>query len=165
MIAPVLAFTAEEIWGFMPHKASHDVESIVFNEMPKVSGNKFDNDFIVRWTRLHEIRNDVKMALEQSRAAKFIGGSLDAEVTLFCSDNDEFEKLKTETAELATLFIVSKVNIIGEGQGQFKGLSGISLTVGRAGGEKCARCWVYSDSVGGDDKHPTLCVRCSKFVE
>ncbi len=165
MIAPVLAFTSDEIWSYMPHCASHDLKSILFNEMPKVSGQSFDSDFTGNWARLHEIRDDVKMALEQSRAAKFIGSSLDAEVTLYCADKDEFEKFKAETEELATLFIVSKVNVNSSGEGQFKGLSGISLTVGRAGGEKCARCWVYSDTVGSDDMHPTLCARCAKSVE
>ena len=82
MIAPVLAFTADEIWGYMPHRASHDTRAVMFNEMPEVSGKTFDSAFLQRWARILEIRDDVKMALEQSRAAKFIGGSLDAEVTL-----------------------------------------------------------------------------------
>jgi isoleucyl-tRNA synthetase len=165
MIAPVLAFTADEIWSFMPHRTSHDVESVVFNEMPEVSGHSFDSEFTGRWARLHEIRDDVKMALEQSRAAKFIGGSLDAEVTIFCPDAGEYEKLKAETDELASLFIVSNVKVNNDGEGQFKGVSGISVTVGRAGGEKCARCWVYSDTVGSDENNPTLCARCAKIVE
>jgi isoleucyl-tRNA synthetase len=165
MVAPVLAFTGDEIWGFMPHRASHDTHGVMFNEMPQQSGRSFDSEFTQRWARLHEIRDDVKMVLEQSRAAKFIGGSLDAKVTLYCGDAAEYQKLKAETDELASLFIVSKVEVLNDGEGQFKGASGISLTVGRADGEKCARCWVYSDTVGSDDNHPTLCARCADIVK
>ncbi|HEX2937484.1 MAG TPA: isoleucine--tRNA ligase [Ruminiclostridium sp.] len=164
MIAPVLAFTSEEIWSFMPHKASHDKNSVIFNDMPKASGRTYDSAFKDRWTRLHEIRDDVKMALEQARAAKFIGGSLDAQITLFVSDAAEYEKLKAETSDLAALFIVSKVNVEQGGEGKFKGESGISLTVERASGEKCSRCWVYSDTVGKDSEHPELCSRCAEIV-
>jgi isoleucyl-tRNA synthetase len=165
MIAPVVVFTAEEIWNFMPHKSSHDTRSVMFNDMPKASGRHYDEEFIERWACLHAIRDDVKMALEQSRAAKLIGGSLDANVTLYCSDSAEYEKLSKETQQLAALFIVSKVEVLNDGEGQFKGESGITLTVSRAGGKKCARCWEYSDTVGADENYPTLCARCADIVK
>ena len=165
MIAPILAFTSEEIWSYMPHKASHDKGSVLFNEMPEVSGRVYESDFKDRWTRLHQIRDDVKMALEQARAAKIIGGSLDAQVTLFVPDEKEFEKLKAEQSDLAALFIVSKVNIEKDGEGKFKGETGISLTVDHAAGEKCSRCWVYSETVGKDHDHPSLCSRCAEIVK
>jgi isoleucyl-tRNA synthetase len=165
MIAPVLAFTADEIWSFMPHCDEHDKTSVMFNQMPESSGRSFDAEFADRWERLHMIRDDVKMALEQARASKFIGGSLDAEVKLFCSDEAEYESLNAQVEVLATLFIVSKVSIYKDGEGKHKGASGISVTIERAGGEKCARCWVYSDSVGSDSTHPTLCSRCAEIVE
>lgn len=165
MIAPILAFTAEEIWSFMPHRASSDAKSVMFNEMPKVSGHSFDAEFTSHWDRLHEIRDDVKMALEQARASKFIGGSLDAEAVIYCSDVAEYEKLSKLTNELAALFIVSSVKVCSEGEGKFKGQSGITITIERAAGEKCARCWVYSDTVGSNADHPTLCARCAKIVQ
>lgn len=164
MIAPILVFTADEIWSYMPHKASHDPQSVMFNDMPKVSGKSFDSEFNDRWNRLLAIRSDVKMALEQARAAKTIGSSLDAEVTLYCSDENEYNKLKDEADELKSLFIVSKVTVLNDGEGQYKGESGVTLTVGRASGEKCARCWTYSDTVGSDKDHPTLCARCASIV-
>lgn len=164
MIAPILVFTADEIWSYMPHKASHDPQSVMFNDMPKVSGKSFDIEFNDRWNRLLAIRSDVKMALEQARAAKTIGSSLDAEVTLYCSDENEYNKLKDEADELKSLFIVSKVTVLNDGEGQYKGESGVTLTVGRASGEKCARCWTYSDTVGSDKDHPTLCARCASIV-
>jgi len=133
--------------------------------MPEVSGRVYESDFKDRWTRLHQIRDDVKMALEQARAAKIIGGSLDAQVTLFVPDEKEFEKLKAEQSDLAALFIVSKVNIEKDGEGKFKGETGISLTVDHAAGEKCSRCWVYSETVGKDHDHPSLCSRCAEIVK
>lgn len=164
MIAPILAFTAEEIWSFMPHRSSHDTGSVMFNQIPEVSGRTYDKEFVSQWERLHEIRDDAKLALEQARAAKFIGGSLDAKLTLFVQDENEFETLKSKTSDLAAIFIVSKVCVEKGGVGKFKGESGISFTVDRADGEKCSRCWVYSDTVGQNSEHPTLCSRCAKIV-
>lgn len=164
MIAPILVFTADEIWSYMPHRAGENTESVMFNDMPKVSGNTFCDEFTGRFARLLAIRGDAKLALEQARASKLIGSPLDASLSLYCSDSKEFEKLSGETDELAALFIVSKVKVFAEGEGKFKGDSGISLTVDHAEGEKCARCWVYSDTVGSDEEHPTLCARCAHIV-
>lgn len=164
MLAPILVFTADEIWNFMPHKKDHNPEEIMFNDMPEVSGETFEPANKERFAQLMAIRNDVKLALEQARAAKVIGSSLDAEVTLFCDDKEKYDKLNGETDELASLFIASKVKVLNSGEGEFKGETGISVTVKHAEGEKCARCWIYSDTVGQDPNHPTLCSRCAHIV-
>ena len=84
---------------------------------------------------------------------------------MYCNDAAEYKKLKDGTQELAALFIVSKVNGFRlTARDNIRATSGITLTVGRAGGEKCARCWVYSDTVGNDKNHPTLCARCAHIV-
>ena len=164
MIAPILAFTSEEIWGYLPHTAGQDTESVFFNDLPQPSGETFDADFIARWERIHALRDDVKKALENARAAKTIGGSLEAEVTLHCG-GELLDFVRSVEAELPTVFIVSSVRILPDGGGEYKGeLEGLSVGVARAQGEKCERCWVYSKTVGEDAKHPTLCSRCAGIV-
>ena len=163
LIAPILSFTSDEIWKFMPHYASDDVRNVVLNDFPEASG-KVDNDFIARWEKIHTIRDDVKKALEVARTAKVIGASLEGAVTVYAT-GDSLAFLKSCEDILATVFIVSSVEIVeGEG-GEHKGDSGIGVTVAHAKGEKCERCWSFSETVGEDAEHPTLCARCRAIVK
>jgi len=164
MIAPILAFTAEEIWSYIPRAKGDNEQSVSLNEMPRPSGEGFDEAFTQRWERIHVLRDDVKKALELARAAKEIGGSLEAQVTLFC-DGELSDFVKSVESELAAAFIVSSVRIENGGRGQYSGeVEGLSITVAPAHGEKCERCWIYSETVGNDHDHPTLCGRCSGIV-
>lgn len=164
MLAPILAFTAEEIWSYLPHTASHDKASVLFNEIPAPSGNHYDEAFIEKWERIHALREDVKKALELARAAKVIGSSLEAKVTIICG-GELFDFVKSVEPELATAFIVSQVVIASEGEGEYKGdIEGLSVTVSHADGEKCERCWSYGGGVGSHADHPTLCDRCAGIV-
>ena len=146
----------------MPHRSSDDKRNVIFNSMPAVEANK-DANLIARWDRIHEIRDDVKKALENARAAKVIGASLEAEVTLYATgENKEF--VDSVADALKDVFIVSAVNIVdGEG-GELKGETGIGVTVKHASGHKCERCWSYSDTVGTVCEHPTICARCAEVV-
>ena len=163
LIAPILSFTSDEIWKFMPHYASDDVRNVVLNDFPEASG-KVDADFIARWEKIHAIRDDVKKALEVARTAKVIGASLEGAVTVYAT-GDSLAFLKSCEDILATVFIVSSVEIVeGEG-GEHKGDSGIGVTVAHAKGEKCERCWSFSETVGEDAEHPTLCARCRAIVK
>jgi isoleucyl-tRNA synthetase len=164
MITPILAFTAEEIWGYIPHAKGHVVESVCFNPLLGPSGVVFDEDFVRRWERIHELRDDVKKALELARASKEIGGSLEAEVVL-CCDGELYDFIASVEGELQAAFIVSSVRLEKGGKGQFSGeVEGLTVTVKPAEGEKCERCWTYSGTVGHDAAHPTLCKRCSGIV-
>ncbi len=162
LIAPILAFTSEEIWKFMPHKSSHNTESILFNDMPKYNED-IDAELMVRWDKIHQIRDDVKKALENARSEKVIGASLDAELTVY-ADGEMYDFLST-IPELATIFIVSKANLVKGGEGEYKGEQPISVTVRHADGNKCSRCWMYSDSVGTNEEHPNLCARCAEVLK
>jgi isoleucyl-tRNA synthetase len=147
----------------MPHYASDDVRNVVLNDFPEASG-KVDNDFIARWEKIHAIRDDVKKALEIARTAKVIGASLEGAVTVYAT-GDELAFLKSCEDMLATLFIVSSVEIVEGDGGEHKGDSGIGVTVTHAEGEKCERCWSFSKTVGEDSEHPTLCARCRAIVK
>lgn len=83
LLAPVIVFTAEEIWKFMPHYDSDDTASVMFSEMPKVSDKYVDDALEAKWDSIIAVRNDVNRALEPMRNAKVIGKSLDAEVTVY----------------------------------------------------------------------------------
>lgn len=161
LIAPILAYTSDEIWQHMPHSKSDDTECVVYNEMPKASGRAYDDSFKNKWQQVYEIREVVKKALEIKRAEKFIGASLEAKATLYCSDK-LYDFTASISDELTEIFIVSSVEVAKGGTGEISGeLEGLSVTISRADGEKCERCWVYSESVGSDEEHPTLCKRCA----
>ena len=166
LVSPILAFTSDEIWHAMPHDASADPECVLFNEMPRTSGVTVDDDFIARWDRIHQIRDDVKKALEIARKEKVIGSSLDAKVSLFC-DGELYDFVSSAKDELVPVFIVSQLEVQQGGKGEYTGetVPELSVTVAHAEGEKCARCWCYSDTVGSSAEHPDLCSRCAAVME
>lgn len=166
LIAPILGFTSDEIWHSMPHLSSENAEHVLLNDMPTPVDVKADEDFIAKWDRIHRIRDEVKKALEIARKEKTIGSSLDATVQLYCT-GELYDFVKSVEDELQTVLIVSGVEVLSEGVGTFKGedLPELSVTVQHAHGEKCARCWCYSDTVGSDPEHPDICARCAKVLK
>ncbi|MCM1524711.1 MAG: isoleucine--tRNA ligase [Ruminococcus sp.] len=169
MIAPVLSFTAEEIWKYLPHCAEDDRESIFLNQMPEASGAAADEEFISKWDMIYSVRAAVTKALEIKRAEKFIGASLEAKVTLHVSDGELFGRLSQVSDMLAEVFIVSGVSVVNNGGGEFAcddaEFGGkLSFTVEKADGGKCERCWSYSGSVGQCADHPSLCARCAAQI-
>ena len=130
--------------------------------MPKVSGLEYSEDFRLRWELIVALRDEVKKALELKRADKVIGSSLEAAVKVTFANDDSFARItRGDVAcaekELKDIFIVSKVNIV-------KSDTPAEVEVTRAEGEKCERCWTYSDTVGKCAEHPTLCDRCAHTV-
>ncbi len=165
MIAPILAFTSDEIWQAMPHDSSADPESVLLNDMHAPRAEfVFPSEKEEKWNALRRLRNDVNKALELARAEKIIGKPLDAEVKLFVTAKEEFAKL--EKLPLAELFIVSKVDVVcGEGEGyEAVEFPGVKVKVEVCQAPKCVRCWVHSDTVGKNAEHPELCERCAKAV-
>lgn len=164
MLAPILSFTAEEIWSYMPHRADENAESVLLNDITTGREVKESDEFLTKWDRIHSIRDDVKKQLETLRAAKTIGSSLDATVDLY-ADGELYDFLCENDGELIAAFIVSGVNIIkGEG-GETGEVEGLGVAAKKADGAKCARCWSFGDTVGCDKDHPDLCERCAKAVK
>lgn len=157
MIAPILAYTSDEIWKYMPHRADADAECVLFNEMPAPVEISLDADFIANWDKIHELRDTVKKQLEVAIKDKMIKASLEASVTLKAS-GAEHEFIKSVENELAAAFIVSEV-VVEQAEGE------LTVTVNKAQGEKCERCWAYSKTVGENADHPTLCARCAAVIE
>lgn len=164
LIAPILAFTSEEIWSFMPHAEGVNPESVLYNDMPALSGISFDADFIEKWDRIHSIRDEVQKSLEMARKSKAIGKSLEASVEIYC-DGELYDFVKSVEDDLTTVFIVSAVSVNNTGKGNDEtSIDGLTITISKADGEKCERCWGYSNSVGENHEHPTLCARCASVL-
>ncbi|WP_293971621.1 isoleucine--tRNA ligase [uncultured Ruminococcus sp.] len=157
MIAPILAYTSDEIWKYMPHSSNEKAEHVVYNEMPEKVDISIDDDFMAFWDEIHELRDDVKKSLETFIKDKTIKSSLEAKVTLGAS-GDKLAFLKKAENELATAFIVSEVEIVDNS-------SELEIRIDKAEGEKCERCWVISKTVGENSEHPTLCSRCCENLK
>ena len=166
MLAPILAFTSDEIWKAMPHRQDSDPRHVIYNSMPVEKPEfRFDKALEEKWEKLVMLRDGVNLELEKARADKKIGKPLEAMVILNCNES-MLEFLKPLEKELSTLFIVSQVYVHSGTEGApCEGLEGISIMVGGAEGEKCPRCWIFSTSVGEDETHPTLCARCADVVK
>ena len=160
VLTPILAFTCDEIWREMKHDSSRNPESPLFNDIPDVGYIDIDRDFIAKWDRIHEVRTDVQKALELARKDKIIGKPLEAKVILH-ADGELAEFLNAELDALPEIFITSAVEIA-DGKGEVDGdVSGLSVSISKAEGEKCERCWKFSDTVGCNSQHPTLCKECA----
>jgi isoleucyl-tRNA synthetase len=159
MIAPILVFTAEEAWKYLPRTAG-EPESVHMASLPAAEGleHAFDDARAKNWDRLLAVREEVLKALEPLRAAKTISANLEARVIL--SASGELGNLIEKYArDLPALFIVSQVEVEkippdGAGPGE------LQVRAGRARGAKCERCWNYSTHVGESADYPTLCERC-----
>ena len=165
LLGPILAFTSDEIWQAMPHRASDDAENVILNQMPKPYADyALDAETLAVWQKYVVLRDGVNLKLEEARAAKLIGKPLEAAVTLCCGD-EVMVLLAGKEELLRTLFIVSDVMLVaGNGGEDCAELPGVSISVQAASGEKCERCWMYAHTVGTDAEHPTLCARCAGVV-
>ncbi|MBQ1283657.1 MAG: isoleucine--tRNA ligase, partial [Clostridia bacterium] len=163
LLAPIISFTANEIWQFMLHDASRNAENVILNDYPSLTGVNVDDGFAAKWEKLHTLRDDVKKAIENARNQKIIGASLDSEVELF-ANGETLDFLKENESVLPEILIVSSVKITDGDGGDFHGDMSVGVTVRKAGGEKCERCWSYSDTVGSNAEHATLCARCAKII-
>lgn len=165
MLTPVLSFTMEEVWQFMK-KPANMPESVQMLPWPTVKTDYIDEALETKWDEFIEIRGEITKVLEGARRLKTIGHSLDAKVELHAT-GEALRILKAVEAELPTLLIVSQAELVDalEGGVEATGREDLRVTVKAAEGEKCERCWIYSDSVGEDSEHPTLCARCREALK
>ncbi len=165
MLAPILSFTAEEIWKHIPGERE---ESVFLADFPEVNDKFIDKDLEEKWGNLSYIRSEVNKALEIKRQEKFIGNSLEAKVEIFAGDAN-FSLLENYRAFLPTLFIVSDADIfnnkdVPEAAYKSTEIDDIAILVEKAEGEKCQRCWNRDTSVGKYDNHPHLCEKCFMVI-
>ncbi len=170
LAAPVLVFTAEEIWKYLPKIAGvpESVHMAVFPEAASLACGIPAKE-AEKWERLAQVRSAVLLALEQARAEKTIGGALEAKVRLHANSKAPGlqELLKEKGSLLPALFIVSQVVVDateGDGLQPSDTLPGLAVKIERAEGRKCDRCWNYSTHVGENKRYPTVCERCSEAL-
>ena len=170
MFAPILAFTCDEIWQAMPHRAGDDGRNVVLNVMnAPFEAYALSDEELARWDRLIALRGDVNLVLESARAAKRIGKPLEAAVTLRVKSEAARESLRAvEGMNLAELFIVSQCLIAEDDEdeadavtGEGVNVPGLSVAVKEAPGTKCPRCWMHSVDA---DPETGLCPRCAAVV-
>lgn len=160
LMAPVLSFTADEVWQYMRGKRS---ESVHMEQFIPVKEEYKDPRLKARWDEIIEIRSEVNKALEIARKNKLIGHSLEAEVTLGLSPK-LMERLSPYKDQLRSIFIVSSVKLLPiedmrEGI-ESESVSGLKIYVSVSPHPKCERCWIHDASVGKDPRYPGICQRC-----
>jgi isoleucyl-tRNA synthetase len=159
LAAPILCFTAEEIWQEIealqgrPRWGSRSVHAEVF---PEPFALPADPALLARWDKLASIREVVMKALEEARVGKMIGSSLAAQVAI-SGPAETLAFLRSFGDELRFLFLTSGVTFGAEA-------ADITVTVSAASGEKCQRCWNFTDDVGSDPEWPGACARCARAV-
>jgi isoleucyl-tRNA synthetase len=156
LMAPVLSFTADEMWRMLPEGARKEA-SVHLVSFPETDRKWADEKLAQRWEKLLEIRVAVQASLEAQRRDKVIGSALEAKVVLKADDATQ-AFLKPYEADLPALFIVSQVVLERGAQ------KGCSTEIRKAEGGKCERCWNYRPAVGTFKDHPTLCDRCVEAI-
>ncbi|HWP92766.1 MAG TPA: isoleucine--tRNA ligase [Thermodesulfobacteriota bacterium] len=158
--APVLSFTADEVWRYTPGEKT---ESVHLTTFPKPEF--MDSAIEEKWNKLLLLRDDILKALEIPRKNKFIGSSLDAGVGIYAK-GDTREFIAENLELLKTLAIVSHMELLDESPEdasynfESADIPGVILAVTKAPGEKCERCWNYRTTVGVDPDYPFICDRC-----
>ena len=167
LLAPILSFTADEIWLAMPHDKTCDVRNVCLNDMPAAHSEwVLPEEELQAWELLQKVRGDVNKALEAERAEKRIGKPLEARVTLYAEGETLAALQKVAAAELAALCIVSEISLqSGEGEGYKGETEGLTVKVEPSALPRCQRCWIHSETVGTDAEHPCLCARCAGVVK
>ena len=163
LFAPILAYTCDEIWQAMPHRAEDDGRNVLLNQMPaNFESYCLDEDAVARWDNyLIPLRQDVNGVLEKARADKRIGKALEAQVSL---THNEALETATSGMNLAELFLVSAVTWADPTEDALTGsginFSDVIIGVSEAKGEKCPRCWMHSEAADENG----LCPRCAAVI-
>ena len=166
LIAPILVFTAEEIWKYLP-KTPGEHESVhmaLFSEEQELRADIASKQ-VALWELLSKVRGEVLKALETARNEKKINSGLEAKV-LLDAELELKAKLKQYLPLLPGLFIVSQVDFLTAGTGDYRSdaIPGLKVTIQKAEGAKCERCWNYSTHVGENRRYPTVCERCTEAL-
>ncbi len=164
-ISPILSFTADELWDNLPGNREESVflaewyQGLAANEDPDM-GSQY-------WAQIQEVKTAVNKAMESARNEGVIGGSLQAEVTLYCdaSLRKMLEKLGDELRFVLITSAVKLENMAGGAAAQSTELDNLEITITASQGSKCARCWHHREDVGAVAAHPELCYRCVDNIE
>jgi len=164
-LAPILSFTAEEAWRYLPGARGESVFHATWHALPQAPAAVLD------WDALMKLRTDVTRELEKLRDTGAIGAPLDAKVDVYCTPQ-EYPRFAALGPELRFLLITSHAHVHevasappGAVPAANTGSAGVWIAVAPSTDEKCARCWHRRADVGHDARHPLLCARCVSNVE
>ncbi|TCK60521.1 isoleucine--tRNA ligase [Seleniivibrio woodruffii] len=163
VMAPVLSFTADEIYEYMP--ASSSKKENIFMELFAPAEDYDDAENIAKWTKILEVRKEATKALEVARAAKIIGHPLDADIVI--GVDDDTKKFLVADEGIERIFIVSEVSFADPAAMTDCHVSEdgkVKVKVIPSENGKCERCWTKSSTIGHDASHPTLCKRCAEAL-
>ncbi|NCD25041.1 MAG: isoleucine--tRNA ligase [Deltaproteobacteria bacterium] len=165
-MTPILTFTAEELFQHLPEAMRPAASTVLALRVPEIAGELLTEDEAATWELVFAVRGEVTKAIEPLRQSKALGHSLDARVTLFAS-GDTHARLAVMATELRDVFIVSQT-VLTDATAPDTAIQtevdGLALTIEKARGEKCARCWIYDENLGSDPDHPLVCPRCAKVL-
>ncbi|MDG0819904.1 isoleucine--tRNA ligase [Staphylococcus equorum] len=159
LLAPILVHTADEVWSHIPHV---EEESIHLTRMPERA--EVDREFLDRWNTFMDLRDDVNRALEVARGEKVIGKSLEAKVVIGSNDNFDATSFLQQFSDLQQLFITSQAEVVESVENGVAYQYG-DIRIEHAHGEKCQRCWNYSEELGSFGELEDLCPRCQEVVK
>ena len=166
LLAPILAFTSQEIWAAMPHDSSADGECVLFNDIPDYRSDlALSDEELHRWGLLVSLRDAVNKALENARAAGVFKKAQDTELTISVAEEKDADFLRS--ADLASLCIVSKVTVTTdavEGERFDDCLIPCAIAVKLSEAPKCPRCWNHDGHIGAPGHHAELCDRCAAVL-
>ncbi|MET3814258.1 isoleucine--tRNA ligase [Pantoea sp. UYEF8] len=162
-MAPIMSFTADEIWGYLPgERAQYVFTEEWYQGLFGLADNEALND--AYWAELLQVRGEVNKVIEQARADKRIGGALEATVTLY-AEPELAAKLQALGNELRFVLLTSGAQVadyalVNDEAQQSELLKGLKIALHKAEGEKCQRCWHYTTDVGQNPEHAEVCGRC-----
>ncbi|MGZ3597012.1 MAG: class I tRNA ligase family protein, partial [Syntrophales bacterium] len=162
LLAPILSFTAEEIWLSLPPHQGREI-SVHLTQFPEVNPEYVDAGLAETWNKMIALKGEISKAIETARKNKVVGHSLDAGVEMSAS-GELRAFLEAHLEDLKTLVIISQIGIV-EKEGikspyVSPEFAGLTIGVRKTWGKKCDRCWVYSETVGVSDEHPSICEKC-----
>lgn len=156
LMAPVLSFSAEEVWKHIRKMTGDARESVFLSEFPEFDDDAWDEHLENVWDKLVDVRNVVNKALEGAREQKSIGNALEAKITIQLNNEEYWGILQERRDFLTTFFLVSQIDLRLDEQSTIP----VGVVVEKAAGQKCLRCWTWSEKVGSFSDAPELCERC-----
>ena len=154
MLAPILAFTTDEAWEYVPGKTVDSAHQLTWQPI----GFQHPEPERATWKALFELRELALPELEKARQAKQIGKALEAKLT-FAGSSPALTAARAHLESLRELLNVSQLEVQPRGEGA------VTAVVSKAAGQKCERCWHWETDVGSHAEHPTICGRCVKAVQ
>jgi len=163
ILTPIIPHTTDELWSYL----NEEEVSVQLTDFPEVDERSNFKELKEKWSKVMDIRDEVLKALEEARNEKVIGKPLDAKVVVYTDDENVLALLNDDKVDFKQITLVSQFVVAGSRKDAPENaiaLENTSIVVEKADGEKCERCWSYSETVGQDETHPTLCARCAEIV-